>query len=187
MRRATATVREVEPPELVAGRRRLVCTVRTYRPRWVAIFGVGAYRTSFAHQNAQVGQQDALGDSGVWLLPSPSGANGSYPLVISSVSFARSISQWINQRSPDTTIGHNQPSWPIVPWTGFSRCAALLSAISPMLHRLESFAIWPGNSQQKCRLLQSLHLMLNRRAERQYVARAQVSCDSFCGKAYRPL
>jgi len=133
---------------LVARRRRLICTVRTYRPRWVAIFGVGAYRTSFAHQNAQVGQQDALGDSGVWLLPSPSGANGSHPLVISSVSFARSISQWINQRSPDTTIGHNQPSCPIVPWTGFSPCAALLSAISPMLHRLESFAIWPGNSQQ---------------------------------------
>lgn len=81
VRRATATVRELEPPELVAGRRRLVCTVRTYRPRWVAVFGVGAYRTAFAHPNAQVGQQDALGDSGVWLLPSPSGANGSYPLV----------------------------------------------------------------------------------------------------------
>jgi TDG/mug DNA glycosylase family protein len=55
--------------------------VRTYRPRWVAVFGVGAYRTAFARLNARVGQQDALGDSSVWLLPSPSGANGSYPLV----------------------------------------------------------------------------------------------------------
>ena len=55
--------------------------VRTYRPRWVAVFGVGAYRTAFANTSAQVGQQDALGDSSVWLLPSPSGANGSYPLV----------------------------------------------------------------------------------------------------------
>jgi double-stranded uracil-DNA glycosylase len=81
VRRATATVREVAPPELVAGRRRLVRMVRSYRPRWVAVFGVGAYRTAFAHLNAQVGQQDALGDSSVWLLPSPSGANGSYPLV----------------------------------------------------------------------------------------------------------
>jgi len=81
VRRATATVREVAPSELVAGRRRLIHTVRTYRPRWVAVFGVGAYRTAFARLNAQVGQQDALGDSSVWLLPSPSGANGSYPLV----------------------------------------------------------------------------------------------------------
>jgi len=81
VRRATATAREVAPPELVAGRRRLVRTVRTYRPRWIAVFGVGAYRTAFAHLNAQVGQQDALGGSSVWLLPSPSGANGSYPLV----------------------------------------------------------------------------------------------------------
>lgn len=81
VRRATATVREIAPSELAAGRRRLVRTVRAYRPRWIAVFGVGAYRTAFAHLNAQVGQQDALGDSRVWLLPSPSGANGSYPLV----------------------------------------------------------------------------------------------------------
>ena len=81
VRRATATVREIAPPELEAGRRRLVRTVRTYRPRWVAMFGVSAYRTAFAHVSAQVGQQDALGNSSVWLLPSPSGANGSYPLV----------------------------------------------------------------------------------------------------------
>ncbi len=81
VRRATATVRELAPSELVAGRRRLVRTVRTYRPLWVAVFGVGAYRTAFAQPSAQVGQQDAFGGSNLWLLPSPSGANGSYPLV----------------------------------------------------------------------------------------------------------
>ncbi len=82
VRRATATVRQVAPPELLAGRRRLVRTVRTYQPRWVAVFGVGAYRTAFGRINAQIGQQhDALDGTSVWLLPSPSGANGSYPLV----------------------------------------------------------------------------------------------------------
>ncbi len=82
VRRATATVREVAPPELLAGRRRLVRMVRTYQPRWVAVFGVGAYRTAFGRLNAQIGQQhDALDGTSVWLLPSPSGANGSYPLV----------------------------------------------------------------------------------------------------------
>lgn len=82
VRRATATAREVTPSELVAGRRRLGRTVGTYRPRWVAIFGVGAYRTAFGHPHATIGPQlNTLLDTRVWLLPSPSGANGSYPLV----------------------------------------------------------------------------------------------------------
>ncbi len=82
VRRATATAREVAPSELLAGRFRLARTVRAFRPRWVAVFGVGAYRTAFGDLGAQVGQQqDSLADASVWLLPSPSGANGSYPLV----------------------------------------------------------------------------------------------------------
>jgi double-stranded uracil-DNA glycosylase len=82
VRRATATAREVEPSELVAGKRRLVRTVSIHRPRWVAVLGVGAYRIAFGQARAEVGQQqDTLGDTGIWLLPSPSGANGSYPLV----------------------------------------------------------------------------------------------------------
>lgn len=82
VRRATATARELASSELVAGRRRLVRTVSIHRPRWVAIFGVGAYRQAFGQPLAEIGrQQDILGDTGIWLLPSPSGANGSYPLV----------------------------------------------------------------------------------------------------------
>lgn len=83
--RATATAREVAPAELVAGRRGLARTVHTYRPRWVAVFGVGAYRTAFGHPQGVIGPQpnSATRELGarVWLLPSPSGANGSYPLV----------------------------------------------------------------------------------------------------------
>lgn len=82
VRRATATAREIAPSELVAGRRRLARTVGTYRPRWVAILGVGAYRTAFGHPRASIGPQpDVLPGTRVWVLPSPSGANGSYPLV----------------------------------------------------------------------------------------------------------
>jgi TDG/mug DNA glycosylase family protein len=82
VRRATATAREVTAAELVAGRRRLARTVSIYRPCWVAVLGVGAYRVAFGRPRAEVGpQQDTLGDTGIWLLPSPSGANGSYPLV----------------------------------------------------------------------------------------------------------
>ena len=82
VRRATATAREIAPAELVAGRRRLARRVRTYTPRWVVVFGVGAYRVAFGQPTARVGlQQTALASARVWVLPSPSGANGSYPLV----------------------------------------------------------------------------------------------------------
>ncbi|MEP7346370.1 MAG: G/U mismatch-specific DNA glycosylase [Gemmatimonadaceae bacterium] len=80
--RATATAREILPAELVTGGRRLARTVRIYRPSWVAVFGVGAYRIAFDQLSARVGpQQEMLAGAQVWLLPSPSGANGSYPLV----------------------------------------------------------------------------------------------------------
>lgn len=80
--RATATARELAPSELVTGRRRLARTVRKYRPGWVAVLGVQAYRVAFSQPDAQIGgQQDTLAGARMWLLPSPSGANGSYPLV----------------------------------------------------------------------------------------------------------
>ncbi len=80
--RATATARELAPSELVTGRRRLARTVRKYHPGWVAVLGVQAYRVAFSQPDAQIGrQQDALAGARIWLLPSPSGANGSYPLV----------------------------------------------------------------------------------------------------------
>lgn len=80
--RATATAREIAPAELVAGRRRLARRVRRYAPRWVVVFGVGAYRVAFGQPNARVGlQQLALAGARVWVLPSPSGANGSYPFI----------------------------------------------------------------------------------------------------------
>src|SRR5947207_14081804 len=45
--RATATADELEPAELVAGARRLRRKAERYRPRWIAVVGIGAYRTAF--------------------------------------------------------------------------------------------------------------------------------------------
>ena len=82
VRRATATAREVAPSELVAGRRRLDRLVRANRPQWIAVLGVGAYRTAFRDPRAEVGPQtNSPLNTRVWVLPSPSGANGSYPFV----------------------------------------------------------------------------------------------------------
>src|SRR5262245_43239966 len=45
--RTTAAADELTPRELVASRKRLESKVRRYRPRAVAVLGIGAYRTAF--------------------------------------------------------------------------------------------------------------------------------------------
>jgi len=82
VRRATANARELSKAELVEGLERLAQLVALTHPRWVAMLGVGAYRIAFARPRASIGRQsEQLAGARLWVLPSPSGANGSYPLV----------------------------------------------------------------------------------------------------------
>ena len=77
--RATAAADELTPREIVAGGRILEAKVREYAPRYLAVLGIGAYRTAFARPKAAVGlQPDAVGDTRVWVLPNPSGLNAHY-------------------------------------------------------------------------------------------------------------
>ncbi|HEU4697733.1 MAG TPA: G/U mismatch-specific DNA glycosylase [Gemmatimonadales bacterium] len=79
--RATARADELAPAEFVAGGRRLAAQVRRWRPRILAVLGVGAYRTAFARPKAVVGPQDErLGATRLWVLPNPSGLNANYQL-----------------------------------------------------------------------------------------------------------
>ena len=79
--RATATAAELTAVELVEGRRALERKVRRYAPRWIAVLGVGAYRTAFGRSGARIGvQPERLGPSGLWVLPNPSGLNANYQL-----------------------------------------------------------------------------------------------------------
>jgi TDG/mug DNA glycosylase family protein len=74
--RATARATALRPSELQAGRAELERKVRQFRPRWVAILGIGAYRTAFNRHSSDLGPQaDSLNGTGVWLLPNPSGLN----------------------------------------------------------------------------------------------------------------
>ena len=79
--RSTAAADELEPEEFVAGRRRLVAKVRRYRPRAVAVLGVGAYRLAFGEAKAALGRQpEKLEGALLWVLPNPSGLNANHQL-----------------------------------------------------------------------------------------------------------
>ena len=79
--RATATADELAREEFVAGARRLERKVKRYRPQWVAVVGIGAYRAAFRRPKAVVGPQpESLGPAGLWLLPQPSGLNANHQM-----------------------------------------------------------------------------------------------------------
>lgn len=53
--------------------------LRIYRPRVLAVLGVGAYRTAFDRPKATVGRQaETIGETVLWVLPNPSGLNANY-------------------------------------------------------------------------------------------------------------
>jgi double-stranded uracil-DNA glycosylase len=79
VQRATATADLLMKDEIVEGGERLRQKVRRYRPRVLAVLGVGTYRTAFNHPKAGVGRQSVMvGGTIVWVLPNPSGLNAHY-------------------------------------------------------------------------------------------------------------
>lgn len=79
--RATARADELSRAELIAGAERLTEQVRRYRPQWVAVVGVTAYRIGFGLPRATLGRQtETLGGVGLWVLPNPSGLNARFQL-----------------------------------------------------------------------------------------------------------
>jgi TDG/mug DNA glycosylase family protein len=77
--RATAAADELTTAELRRGRRRLAAKVRRYRPRCVAVLGIGAFRVAFDRPRAATGlQPDTLAGTPLWVLPNPSGLNASH-------------------------------------------------------------------------------------------------------------
>ncbi len=79
--RATAQAAELTRDELRDGGARLTELTGRYRPRFVAVAGVTAYRAAFGRPAAQVGPQpETLGESGLWVVPNPSGLNAAWTL-----------------------------------------------------------------------------------------------------------
>jgi TDG/mug DNA glycosylase family protein len=79
--RATAGAAELTAAELRRGRARLAAKVGRYRPRCLAVLGIGAYRTAFARPRAAFGlQRDTIAEAAIWVLPNPSGLNANHQL-----------------------------------------------------------------------------------------------------------
>ena len=78
---ATASAAELTKADFIRGGRRLAAKVKRYRPRIVAILGLGAYRHAFDEPKAVVGEQHKrIHSARVWVLPNPSGLNANYQL-----------------------------------------------------------------------------------------------------------
>lgn len=98
--RATARADELTDDEIVAGGERLRALVAGRRPVWLAVVGIGAYRTAFARPAATVGEQDErLAGTGVWVLPNPSGLNAHWSRAAMTAEFARLRARTLPGRS----------------------------------------------------------------------------------------
>src|SRR5207302_5539081 len=92
-RRTTATAAELTDEELHEGADRLRALVLDNRPEWLAVVGVSAYRIAFRLPRATVGRQpETIGETGLWVLPNPSGLNANYqvPELVAAFSELRS-------------------------------------------------------------------------------------------------
>ena len=76
--RATAAASELTADELRRGGRRLMRKVERFRPRFLAVLGIGAYGQAF-RRRVEIGRQaESFGGITAWILPNPSGLNAHY-------------------------------------------------------------------------------------------------------------
>ena len=93
--RATATADELSADEFSAGGRQLEKKMRRFRPRVMAVLGIGAYRAAFGRPKAGMGlQEETIGDTALWVLPNPSGLNAHFSAADFGALFA-DLRRWI--------------------------------------------------------------------------------------------
>jgi double-stranded uracil-DNA glycosylase len=77
--RATASADQLSREELRKGGEQLGAKVHRYRPAFLAVLGLGAYRSAWQRPKAVIGRQgEPIGETVVWVLPNPSGLNAHY-------------------------------------------------------------------------------------------------------------
>ena len=79
--RPTRAAAELSADELRTGAAELIELVEQFRPRVLAVLGVGAWRTAFERPAAVIGRQpERVGGAVTWVVPNPSGLNAHYQL-----------------------------------------------------------------------------------------------------------
>ncbi|WP_409461971.1 G/U mismatch-specific DNA glycosylase [Amycolatopsis sp. GA6-003] len=100
--RTTARADELTDDELREGGRILTRKVKKYRPRWLAVVGITAYRVAFGDRRAAVGPQErTIGTTRVWLLPNPSGLNAHWTPKTLAEEFGRLRARAVSGDSPE--------------------------------------------------------------------------------------
>jgi len=78
---ATARADELILEDLLHGQQQLTEKVLNYKPQFLAVLGVSAYRTAFRRPKAGMGlQEETIGETAIWILPNPSGLNAHFQL-----------------------------------------------------------------------------------------------------------
>ena len=87
--RASIRADELTAAELVSGADVLAAKAARWRPRWVAVVGVTAYRTAFGRPKARAGEQwEGLVGARLWVVPNPSGLNAHETLATLAQAYA---------------------------------------------------------------------------------------------------
>ena len=78
---ATARADELTKEQLLEGREILENKLMRYRPKFLGILGITAYRSAFSQPKARMGlQPERIQGVNIWVLPNPSGLNAHYQL-----------------------------------------------------------------------------------------------------------
>lgn len=77
--RASVAAAELSSDELREGGRELERKLLRFEPAYLAVLGIGAYKTAFGRPKTRMGLQDEqIGTTKIWVLPNPSGLNANY-------------------------------------------------------------------------------------------------------------
>lgn len=80
-KRTTARADELSNEEIVQGGDNLIKKIEKFKPQFLAVLGIGAFRTAFSDPKAKLGLQNRqIGATKIWLLPNPSGLNAHYQI-----------------------------------------------------------------------------------------------------------
>ena len=118
IQRPSAGVGTLKPQEYTAGKKRLVATVKRYRPHAVALLGVTIYRMLFSeYREGRINlgmKNETLASRPIFVLPNPSGRNAhySYRTMLAAFRALRNVSDKSIRGMTKGSIAGRRPSRP---------------------------------------------------------------------------